>query len=138
MSKPKSYPTDLSDKEWQVLEPLLSKLRRGRPRKYSQRQMLNALLYLLRTGCAWRMLPHDLPPWQAVYAYFRKLEREGVWIRLNDSLREMERVRPGREAEPSPLAADSHSVKTTEKGGCTVLTVTKKSKAANVRSLSIA
>ena len=137
MSNIKAYPTDLSEQEWKVLEALLPKQRTGRPRKYSQRQMLNALLYLLRTGCAWRMLPHDLPPWQAVYAYFRKLEREGVWIRLNDRLRELERVRKGREAEPSTLAADSQSVKTTEKGGRAVLTVTKRSKGANVPSRSM-
>jgi transposase len=137
MRNDKSYPTDLSDEEWQVLEPHLPKQQTGRPRKYSQRQMLNALIYLLRTGCAWRMLPHDLPPWQAVYAYFRKLEREGVWIRLNDRLRELERVRKGRPAQPSTLAADSQFVKTTEKGGRAVLTVTKRSKDANASSLSI-
>jgi transposase len=134
MSKNQAYPSDLSDKEWAVIEPLLPQQRTGRPRKYSQREMLNALLYLLRSGCAWRMLPHDLPPWQAVYAYFRKLENEGAWIRLNDSLRERERLRQGREAEPSTLAADSQSVKTTEKGGRAVLTVTKRSKVANAQS----
>ena len=112
-----SYPTDLSDKEWAILDRLLPKQRTGRPRKYSPRIMLNALLYLLRTGGSWRMLPHDMPPWQAVYAYFRKLQREGVWVNLNDALREMVRVRAGREAEPSTLIADSQSVKTTEKGG---------------------
>jgi transposase len=137
MRNDKSYPTDLSDGEWQVLEPLLPKQQTGRPRKYSQRHMLNALLYLLRTGCAWRMLPHDLPPWQAVYAYFRKLEQEGIWIRVNDRLCALERVRKGRAAEPSTLAADSQSVKTTEKGGCAVLTVTKRSKGANALSRSI-
>lgn len=134
MTKDKGYPSDLSEQEWQVIEPLLPQQRTGRPRKYSQRQMLNALLYLLRSGCAWRMLPHDLPPWQAVYAYFRKLESDGTWIRLNDALRERERLRQGREAEPSTLAADSQSVKTTEKGGCAVLTVTKRSKDANAPS----
>src|SRR5262245_36266561 len=110
MKRTKSYPTDLSDKEWAILEGLLPKQRTGRPRKYSPRVMLNALLYLLRTGGSWRMLPHDRPPWQAVYAYFRKLQRQGVWISINDALREMARVRAGREAEPSILIADSQSV----------------------------
>lgn len=135
MNRNQSYPTDLSEQEWQLLAPLLPEQRTGRPRKYSQRQMLNALLYLLRTGCAWRMLPHDLPPWQAVYAYWRKLERDGIWLRINDTLRALERRRQGREAEPSTLATDSQSVKTTEKGGRAVLTVTKRSKDANARSL---
>ena len=137
MTNNKAYPSDLSEQEWKVVEPLLPQPQTGRPRKYSQRQMLNALLYLLRSGCAWRMLPHDLPPWQAVYAYWRKLEREGVWVRINDTLRERERVRQGREAEPSTLAADSQSVKTTEKGGRAVLMATKRSKVASAHSSSM-
>jgi putative transposase len=79
--------------------------------------MLNAILYITRSGCSWRMMPHDLPPWQAVYAYFRKLLREGLWERLNDGLREQVRQQAGREAHPSTLVVDSQSVKTAEKGG---------------------
>jgi transposase len=132
-----AYPSDLSEAEWRILEPLLPQQRTGRPRKYSQRQMLNALLYLLRSGCAWRLLPHDLPPWQAVYAYFRKLEREGVWIRINDALREMVRQRNQREAEASTLVADSQSVKTTEKGGPKAMTAANESRDASGILLSI-
>ena len=116
MTNRPSYPTDLTDKEWAIIEPLLPVQRTGRPRKYSQREMLNAILYLLRTGCSWRMLPHDLPPWKAVYAYFRKLQTENRWQQINHHLREQVRLAAGREAHPSTLVADSQSVKTTEKG----------------------
>lgn len=111
------YPTDLSDREWALIEPLLPLQRTGRPRKYSQREMLNAILYLTRSGCSWRMLPHDLPPWKAVYAYLRKLQQANVWPRLNEALGEQVRLAAGRDAHPSTLLADSQSVKTTEKGG---------------------
>ncbi len=100
MTKRKAYPTDLSDKEWALLEPLLPTQRTGRPRKYSQQEMLNAILYITRTGCSWRMMPHDLPPWQAVYAYFRKLMGEGAWEEVNDTLREAVRQQAG--ARPIP------------------------------------
>ena len=117
MDQRESYPTDLSDAEWEVIEPLLPVQRTGRPRKYSQREMVNALLYITRSGCSWRMLPHDLPPWQAVYAYFRKLTDLGLWEEINDSLRERVREEADREPHPSTLVVDTQSVKTTEKGG---------------------
>jgi transposase len=136
MSQEKLYPTDLSEREWAVLEALLPKQGMGRPRKYSHRQMLSALFYLLRTGCAWRMLPNDLPPWQAVYAYFRKLQRDGDLVRINDALRELVRQREQREAEPSTVVVDSQSVKTTEKGGPAASMGTSASRGANAPSLS--
>lgn len=110
------YPTDLTDKEWGIIEPILPVAQTGRPRKYSQREMFNAILYVTRTGCSWRMLPHDLPPWKAVYAYFRKLQKLRLWQQINDELRQQVRVAAGRETHPSTLVADSQSVKTTEKG----------------------
>lgn len=116
MKERPSYPSDLTDKEWGVIEPLLPVQKTGRPRKYSQREMLNAILYIARSGCSWRMLPHDLPPWKAVYAYFRKLQQEGVWLQVNRHLHEEVRLASGREAHPSTLVVDSQSVKTTEKG----------------------
>ena len=122
MNNRKSYPTDLTDNEWSLIEAILPIQKTGRPRKYSQREMLNAITYLARTGCSWRMLPHDLPPWEAVYAYFRKLESAGLWVKLNDQLREELRVELGREADPSVVIIDSQSVKTTEKGGLVALT----------------
>lgn len=93
--------------------------------------MLNSLLYLERSGCSWRMLPHDLPPWQAVYAYFRKLERAGVWVVINDRLREDVRRAAGREAEPSTIVIDSQSVKTTEKGAFAAMTAASGSRDAS-------
>lgn len=122
MDQREPYPTDLSDAEWEVIEPLLPIQRTGRPRKYSQREMINALLYITRSGCSWRMLPHDLPPWQAVYAYFRKLTDLGLWEEINDRLRERVRQEADRETHPSTLVVDTQSVKTTEKGGHVVTT----------------
>ena len=117
MSDRKSYPTDLTDKEWAHIEPLLPVAKTGRPRTYSHRQMFDAIAYLARTGCSWRMLPHDLPPWQSIYAYFRKLIDDGVWEQINDDLREQLRVKLNRDAHPSVVIIDSQSTKTTEKGG---------------------
>jgi len=138
MSERKGYPTDITDKEWAVLEPLLPVPATGRPRKYSQREMVNSLLYLDRTGCSWRMLPHDLPPWQAVYAYFRKLQRAGTWTVVNDCLRERIRQEGGREGEPSLMIIDSQSVKTTEKGAHAALTRANESKGASATLRSTA
>lgn len=117
MSKRSTYPTDLSDKQWKLIEPLLPIQKTGRPRKYSQREMLNAIFYITRTGGSWRMMPHDLPPWQAVYAYFRKLTDSGTWERINDAIRTKLRVTLERDEDPSTLVIDSQSVKTAEKGG---------------------
>ncbi|HEX3049007.1 MAG TPA: IS5 family transposase [Aggregatilineaceae bacterium] len=133
MSDRKAYPSDLSDGAWARLEPLLPVQKTGRPRLYPQREMLNAIFYLLRTGCSWRSLPHDLPPWEAVYAYFRKLSASGVWVQINDRLREQARVKEGREADPSTIIVDSQSVKTTEKGGLVATTATNGSKDASAR-----
>jgi transposase len=136
MSEKRLYPTDLSEREWAVLEALMPEQRMGRPRKYSHRQMLNALFYQLRSGCAWRLLPNDLPPWQAVYAYFRKLQRDGDLVRINDALRELVRQREQREAEASTVVVDSQSVKTTEKGGPAAWMGTSASRGANAPSPS--
>src|SRR5690349_6530161 len=109
-----AYPTDLSDQQW---EPLWNLLPHKRTTAETAREYINAILYVLRTGCSWRMLPHDFPPWQSVYTYFRKLCRHGAWERINDLLRVKVRVQNEREEEPSLVIVDSQSVKTTEKGG---------------------
>ena len=84
-----SYLTDLSDAEWNCIAPLFPAASfHGRPRLHSQREIVNAVLYLLRSGCAWRLLPHDLPPWKTVYHYFRLWRRNGLWERLHTALRE--------------------------------------------------
>jgi len=97
----------------------------------TMREYTNAILYVLRTGCSWRMLPHDFPPWSTVYDFFQKIGRGGRWERINDLLRTQTREATGRTAEPSVLIADSQSVKTTEKGGQEAMTVANTSKGAN-------
>jgi putative transposase len=92
------YPSDLSDYEWKILEPLLpiEKLG-GRHRRYAIREIINALQYLIRGGGAWRALPHDLPHWQSVYHYFRLWKRDGTWLRIHDHLHEEVRKLMGRD-----------------------------------------
>jgi putative transposase len=114
----KAYQTDLSDLEWQVLEPLLPVPKAvGRPRKHTLREILNGVFYITRTGSQWRLMPNDLPPWKTVHHYFRLWRLDGTWERIHTSLRESLRIQIGREAQPGAGIIDSQSVKTTGAGG---------------------
>jgi len=118
MSERKPYPTDLSEAEWKRLAPLVPKPKPGgRPPKYDRREILNAILYVVRAGGAWRLLPHDFPSWRIVYHYFRVWKLAGVWKRLHDRLRKLLRKAAGRAMQPSAAILDSQSVKTTDRGG---------------------
>src|SRR4051794_38779818 len=112
------YDTDLNDSEWEHLKPLVPVAKPGgRPPIHSRREILNGIFYAVRSGCAWKLLPHDLPPWRTVYHYFWSWRREGTWEKIHDSIRGSVRQAAGRHPEPSGAVVDSQSVRTTQQGG---------------------
>lgn len=118
MQKRQAYPSDLTDPEWKIIEPLVPHVKLGgRPNEHARREIVNAIFYVLRSGCQWPMLPHDLPPWKTVYTYFRNWRMDGTWFEIHEHLRKKVRRAQGRHREASAAILDSQSVKTTEKGG---------------------
>jgi len=114
----RAYPSDLSDSQWERIQPLIPPPKPGgRPAKISRRELVNAILYLVRHGCTWRALPHDFPCHQTVYYYFRRWQADGTWQHIHDVLVVQVRVAAGRDPAPSLLIIDSQRVKTTEKRG---------------------
>jgi putative transposase len=114
----RSYATDLTDAEWECLKQHLPPPnKRGRPRVHTTREILDAVFYILKSGCPWRLLPHEFPPWETVYCWFRRWRIEGTFEQLNAALRERLRIRRGRKMFPSAGIVDSQLAKTTEVGG---------------------
>jgi transposase len=136
------YPSDLTDGQWSKLEVLLRESEEkhhagGRPRKYPLRRVTDAVLYVVKTGCQWRQLPINFPPWQTVYQQFRVWRLQGRWERVTQSLREQGRKTGGRSPTPTVAIIDSQSAKTTGKGGRVATTQAKRSRAASATSPSI-
>ncbi|WP_422461715.1 IS5 family transposase [Endozoicomonas sp. ALB115] len=116
------YPSDLTDDEWAILKPLFpdpgyDTPKNRRPRDWSYRLILNVIFYLTKTGCQWRMLPSDFPPWSTVYTYFRIWKQDGTWKKVHDALRDQVRIQAGKEPQPTAASIDSQSVKTSGKRG---------------------
>src|SRR3954454_6582483 len=132
----KPYSTDLTHAQWARIATLIPPAKPGgRRRSVNVREIVNAIVYFVRTGCQWRNLPHDFPPWGTVHYYYRRWRLDGTWEEIHDTLREQVRTeKEGREATPSAAIIDSQSVKTTEKGGLAVMTRASRSRVASATS----
>ncbi len=127
-----AYPSDLTDAQWRLIERRIPPAQPGgRYRSVNMRAVVNGILYLVRTGCSWRQLPHDFPPWGTVHWYYRCFRLDGTWQKIHDALRDKVRVSAGRKKTPSAAIVDSQSVKTTEKGGRMATTRARRSTVAS-------
>ena len=127
-----AYPSDLTDAQWRLIVKRIPPAKPGgRYRSVNMREVVNGILYLVRTGCSWRQLPHDFPPWGTVHWYYRCFRLDGTWQKIHDALRDKVRVSNGRKKSPSAAIVDSQSVKTTEKGGRMAMTRARRSTAAS-------
>jgi putative transposase len=128
----KPYPSDLTDLEWALIEDLIPPGKPGgRPREVDMREVFSAIMYVLRSGCAWRLLPHDFPKWNIVYYYSWRFRKDGLWQDIHDLLRDQLRVREGRDVSPSAAIIDSQSVKTTENKGFAATMRARRSRGAS-------
>jgi len=133
----KAYPTDVTDAQWETIQAVLPSPKggkSGRPPKWPRREIWNAIFYQARAGCAWRLLPHDLPPWELVWEHFCRWRDAGLIERVHDALREKVRRQAGREPTPSAAIIDSQSVRTLQKGGATATMPASRSRAASATS----
>lgn len=125
------YPSDLTDDEWAILAPLFPDPgydipKTGRPRDWTYRLILDAIFYISKTGCQWRMLPSDFPPWSTVYTYFRNWKIDGTWKKVHDALRDRVRIQASKDPQPTAASIDSQSVKTSVKGGIEAMMAERK------------
>src|ERR1700690_70568 len=133
-----SYPTDLTDEQWKLVEPLIPPaVPGGRDRSVDMREVVNGVLYLNPNGCAWRSLPHEFPPWGTVWYYFRRFRNDGTWKTIHDALRAKVRNKAGKKKSPSAAILDSQTVKTTEKRGSAGTTRARRSTGVSGTSSSI-
>lgn len=125
------YPSDLTDAQWKLLEPLFESSSAEPARVHNVRDVLNAIFYVNRTGCQWDYLPPNFPPWKAVYNQFSRWQKNGMWDKVHDTLRDRLRTTASRNPQPTAAVIDAQSTKTTEKGGLVAMTLVRRSKGGN-------